>query len=67
LGIDVYDLKERLRLQAVDQSEEEEDPRIKILDGEDLLELMEERARMAVQVKAKLLAHRYVHTCSTRM
>lgn len=58
LGVDVYDLKaERKREQEEEREalrrergEEEEDERIRVLDGEELLELLEYKARLAVEV-----------------
>ena len=48
-GMDVHELRMLKKAQR-DEEEEEDDVRIRLLDGEDLLELMEERARVAVKV-----------------
>ena len=56
-GVDVHELRaqrraERKAAEARQRRErgDVEDPRIRLLDGEDLLEIMEERARAAVKV-----------------
>ena len=64
LGVDIHDLRAQRKREREQQrererrrgggqvEEEEEDERIRLLDGEELLELVEERARAAVKVRA---------------
>ena len=48
-GMDIHELRMQRKEQRDDEDEEQDD-RIRLVDGEDLLELMEERARAAVKV-----------------